>query len=62
MDAWQWYAQFGVVLAGSLAVGAAFVLTLRRRYDLAPRCLLAGAGCFLVWAVFLSPLGNPLEI
>jgi hypothetical protein len=62
MDAWQWYAQFGVVLAGSLAVGAAFVLTLRRRYDLAPRVLLAGAACFLVWAVFLSPLGDPLEI
>jgi hypothetical protein len=60
--AWQWWAQFLAAAAGTLAILAALISTVRRRHDRAPAWLVAAAVCFAAWAVILAPLGDRLGI
>jgi hypothetical protein len=62
LDAWQWSAQFVVALAGTAAIVAALVYTVRRRHDRAPFLLGMAGVCFGAWAVILAPLGEGLGI
>jgi hypothetical protein len=61
-DAWQWWGQFLVALAGTAAIFLALLSTVRRRHDRAPMLLLVAGICFGGWAVFLAPLGEGLGI
>jgi hypothetical protein len=61
-DAWQWWAQLGLALAGLLAASAFVYLTMRRRYRDALVVLLVGVGCFAAWAAMVAPFGDRFGI
>jgi uncharacterized membrane protein YhaH (DUF805 family) len=62
LDAWQWWAQFLVALAGTATIVAALLYTVRRRHDRAPLLLGMAGVCFGAWAAFLAPLGEGFGI
>lgn len=57
-DAWQWWAQLGLAMAGLVAALTFAYLTWRRRYRDALAVLIVGIGCFAVWAAMVAPFGD----